>query len=318
MLVGTEATPQPSPVPSDPGAPGDAEFVSELNELLEHPEQVFARYGVDVDGLTSVQITASGLIQALVAMAAVVLILRSIYRGMQHPRLALQEHPDAPPTVSWQSVRRYVWTPLVLIPLWYLAILAVLVIAANRGGTVRPPLELVVAAAVVVGASRLLAHLNLEAAHELAKSVPLTLISLILISGQTVSLMGAIVLGGALFLLGGSVLISLLWLGVFDVVITAVWFGYQRRAWRRRAQQELLGPKTQGWASKMWRRLSRACGSASAGPSPHQRVVPMVSQPSADPESTADPETLAEIPVALRQMMLLPDQPPRVDQRALL
>ena len=303
MFAGIEATPEPTPVPSATPVDSDLAFANELDQLFTDPEVVLRRYGVDVEGLTNVDITGAGLIQALVAMAIVVLILRSIYRGMQHPRLALQEHPDAPPSVRWPAVRRYLWTPLVLIPLWYLAILAVLVVAANRGGTVRPPLELVVAAAVVVGASRLLAHVNLEAAHELAKSVPLTLISLILISGQTVSLMGAVVLTLSLFLLGGSVVVTLFWLAVCDAVITFTWFFYQRRAWRRRDKREPYSSAQTTWVRRVWRRLARAWGSGSAGPSPRLEVASNV------PTYAGHAADISPLDVQMRRIMLLPDPP---------
>ena len=255
----------------------------QLQEFIDSPESVLQRLGLDPESIQSFHLGAGDLLQFIIVTAVAILVLRSIYRGMQHPRLALTYHVDRAPTTSAKAWRRYVWTPIVLLPLWYFSILVILVVAANRGGQLRPPNELIVVAAVVVGASRLLAHVNLEAAHELAKSVPLTLISLILISGQTISMFGSVVLIAALVLQSAAILTALVVLALADVVITSLWWWYRRASWRRGIGDDEAERHLETAVGRTWLRLVQAWGSRSAGPA--TTAVP----PSGRPEHEVSP-----------------------------
>ncbi len=220
--------------------------------------------GIDPAEQNSWSLPAADLILIIIATAVAVLILRAIYRGMQRPRLNLTMHEDAPPTVSANAIARYAVTPLVLIPLWFMAILSILVLAAGRSYGVRPGNELVIATGAVVGGSRLLAYVNREGAHELAKSVPLTLLSLIIISGQVVTAEGAAKLFVQLVLNIDSLLAYMILLGLLDIALTTGWFLWVR--WRWNAPDNDTG-------SGLWHRLratlalgwgSRASGPAAA------------------------------------------------------
>lgn len=116
---------------------------------------------------------------------AVLLILgvvgaASVYRAMQRPRIVLTEVEPG----TWRARRRDVVLYLVSIPFlvtaWDLFLILVLVIGAN---TLSARQIMVVASAVIV-AVRVLAHVTRELSHELAKSIPLTLVTLVLINGQ--------------------------------------------------------------------------------------------------------------------------------------
>lgn len=207
----------------------------------------------------------------IIAAALAVLLLRAIYRGMQHPRLDLTEHIGAPPTFTTQAFWRYAVTPVLLDPLWVISILTILVLASNRGTGIRPGNELIIAAAVIVGASRLLAHVNLEAAHELAKSVPLTVVSLFLILGQTISLKAALVTMLQLLRNIDSLLYYMILISIFDVAVTSVWFLLVTLRWHRRRQRE---EGTEAPRPAWWERVVAAWGNDEAGASlPEEAVI---------------------------------------------
>ncbi|MCB9412129.1 MAG: hypothetical protein H6525_04675 [Actinobacteria bacterium] len=271
-------------------------------ELLELDEadfdQLLERYGVNPENLPLWSLKGWYLISFIVAVAVTVLLLRAIYRGMQRPRLELEYHPTRPPSTTRRDVMRYAVTPLLLVPIWFFAVLAVLLLAANRGQGFRPPEELVIAAAVVVGGSRLLAHVNLEGAHELAKSVPLTLLSLILISGQTISLEAATVAITLLVVNFDSLSYYVLLLAFWDVVFTFGWLVMRRARWRRAQRTSNEAKPT--WIREVWDSIREAWGGDDFGPSeavPTTYVAP----------STADGGT---VDAGIRRMMLLPDPAP--------
>lgn len=274
--MSTEDAASPSPtltqLPTDP--------VEQLRLLDEDPDAVARLFGLEPDLAGTVSVPLAEMLQMVVATALAILLLRTIYRGMQHPRLKLHWHEAGPPTTTLKAIAAYLVTPILLIPLWYLAILVILVIAANRGSQLRPAEELILVAGLIVGASRLLAHVNLDAAHELAKSVPLTLISLILISGQTISVIGAVVLVNALAASGAWMLNMILFLMVSDIVLTTLWFFYRRVRW----QVPVIDPAAQvSWLRRAFRRLAGWWAGSSTGASARQ-VPP---SPGAIAEATA-------------------------------
>lgn len=247
-------TADPSPSPS-----ADVSVDLDLGELQR-------QYGVDLEHGEFWDISGLDLLFYIVAAAAAVLVLRTIYRGMQRPRLALTYHDDRPPTASAAAIGRYAVTPILLVPLWYASILGILVLAANRGSTLRPGEELLFAAAAVVGGSRLLAHVNLEGAHELAKSVPLTMVSIILISGSVISL-GAFAVTAYLLILNlVAIAYVVLWLGALDVAFTFGWLLWRRVVWQRQHRhRDDDGEPSLG--AEVWRALVSGWGSRQSGPS---------------------------------------------------
>lgn len=260
-------------------------------------DRLLERYGVNPYDLPLWSLKGWYLISFIVAVAITVLLLRAIYRGMQHPRLQLEYFENRPPSTTARAVLRYAATPLFWIPLWFFAVLSVLVLAANRGESIRPAEELVIAAAVVVGGSRLLAHVNLEGSHELAKSVPLTLLSLILISGQTISLEAAFV---AILLLAANVdslSYYVVLLAFWDVVFTFAWLLLRRGRWRR--ENRPSSGKKSSWLRDLWGGLWESWGSDEFGPSESPPQSSGAADAGRDLRSNA----------SVRRMMLLPDLP---------
>ena len=124
-------------------------------------------------GATDILLTA-GLI-AIAMLAAV-----TSYRGMQRPRLVLTEMPDGDGfRAARGDVVRYAVAAPFLILFWNLLLVVILIIAAN---SLTGDAIIVVSSGVVL-AARAFAHISPERSHELAKTVPLTLVTLVLISG---------------------------------------------------------------------------------------------------------------------------------------
>lgn len=103
-----------------------------------------------------------------------------VYRSIQRPRIVLtEERPGV-----WRARRRDVVQYLLSIPfllgLWAGSLIFILVIGTNNlSGR-----EIEAVAAAVVISARLFAHISPERSHELSKTVPLTLVTLVLISGS--------------------------------------------------------------------------------------------------------------------------------------
>ncbi|MFI0433117.1 MAG: hypothetical protein ACH36H_08225 [Candidatus Nanopelagicales bacterium] len=251
-LLAVDPSPSPTALP-DPLTDLDAE------ELLRH-------FGIDASRGEFWNVSGPELLAYIVVAAIAILVLRAMYRGMQRPRLALFYHDERPPTTSAAAIARYAVTPFLLVPLWYAAILGILVLAANRGDSLRPGEELLIAAGVVVGGSRLLAHVNLEGAHELAKSVPLTMISLILISGSVISFGAFFVTAYLLFLNLVAIGYFVLLLAVLDAAFTFGWLLWRRVEWHRqhRPPDEDRPPS---WVVELWQALRSGWGSGQSGPS---------------------------------------------------
>lgn len=193
----------------------------------------------------------SRLFASIFGLVVAVGILLWIYRSMQAPRLYLVvDQATGEPKTTWQSIVRYlVLTPIVM-GIWFYAILTILLFAtANRAGD-----SLVIAAAVVVGSSRVLAHISPEASHELGKTVPLAVLSIILISGIA-SNENQLTHIAEEFDKNVDVLDSYYWgLVMLDVVITAVWYFAVRSRWKghklqssRTRWRAAFKPISNGW-----------------------------------------------------------------------
>jgi hypothetical protein len=112
----------------------------------------------------------------VVAMVAIVLA----YRAMQRPRLVL--HETAPG--RYRARRRDFWQYVVSAPflmmLW-MGALEVILLFTNNALTAT---EIGVVAVAIVVAVRLFAHVSHEHAHELAKSIPLTIVTLLIVTSN--------------------------------------------------------------------------------------------------------------------------------------
>jgi len=124
-------------------------------------------------------VTAPEIILLTVTIIAAMFVAVAGYRAMQHPRIVLTQVSEG----QWRARRRDVIQYLVSIPFllvaWYLFLLLILLSGNNwLNGA-----ESLIVATSVIAAARVLAHISPERSHELAKSVPLTLVTLLLISG---------------------------------------------------------------------------------------------------------------------------------------
>jgi len=123
---------------------------------------------------------ATDILDYVVLIVLAMWIAVIVYRSIQRPRVVLTEGPDG----VWRPTRRDLVQYLVSIPflltLWSGALIFILVVGTNNltGHAIEA-----VAAAVVISA-RLFAHISPERSHELSKTVPLTLVTLVLISGS--------------------------------------------------------------------------------------------------------------------------------------
>jgi len=183
------------------------------------------------------------LLAGVVSLCILMGILMWVYHSMQKPRLHLgtaqaalpgdtETPPKSPvgePTVSWEAAVRYLATTAVAMMVWYLALLVILTFAtSDRSGE-----QIALGAAVVIGAARLLAHINPEASHEIARTIPLVIVSIILIGGSAagesiVTVLTEIEANSATV---DNYYVLLL---ITDILITTVWALLVRSRWRAR------------------------------------------------------------------------------------
>lgn len=162
-----------------------------------------------------------------VLLAIMMGIILWSYRSMQRPRLHLgYRQRDDRPIVTWQAVLRYlVTTPLSLV-VWLLALMLILTLVAKG----RSAEDIALAAACVIGAVRLLAHISRDAAHELGKTLPLAVLSLVLIGGSVAGTSVESIFTE--FEENAAVIDSYyFYLLVFDVVLTTIWTLRQYGKW---------------------------------------------------------------------------------------
>jgi hypothetical protein len=123
---------------------------------------------------------ADEVIFLVVALLAAMWGSVAAYRAMQRPRLVLTEVAPG----RWRASRRDTVQYLLSIPfllfLWVQGLMLILLFTKND---LKGP-ELYAVATAIVIAVRILAHLSHEHSHELAKSVPLTIVTLLVITGS--------------------------------------------------------------------------------------------------------------------------------------
>lgn len=170
----------------------------------------------------------SPVIWSAVGLALMTVLILWVYRSMQKPRLYLTEAvPGGQPFATWQSFLRYIILIPIMLAIWMGALMLILTIAAEG----RTAEEIALASAAVIGAVRILAHITPEGSHELGKTVPLAVLSIILLGAsadpsswdQRLNDLDR----------NADVLdyqyVTLL---VLDVVVTALWYWRMRAKWR--------------------------------------------------------------------------------------
>lgn len=187
---------------------------------------------------------------AIIALSIVVALLVLVYRTMQRPRLYLTPGPHGRPDLTWQAVLRYAITTPFMVVFWFFSILVILGWAAKG----RTPEDLALIAVAVVGAARLLAHVDEEMSRELGKNIPLVVLGVILIGRDTATANQFV---GVLdeFIDNVDDVDTFYWLLVlFDVLVTGVWYALAIGRWRVHESDaattwlaHATGPITRGW-----------------------------------------------------------------------
>lgn len=112
----------------------------------------------------------------VVAMVAIVLA----YRAMQRPRLVLHETAPGRYRARRRDFWQYVVSAPLLMMLWMGALEVILLFTNNALSAT----EIGAVAVAIVVTVRLFAHLSHEHAHELAKSIPLTIVTLLIVTSN--------------------------------------------------------------------------------------------------------------------------------------
>lgn len=185
-------------------------------------------------------------------MALLMWLLWLVYRTMQVPRLPVNFSADRAPNATWLGVLRYLITTPFMVMFWMLVLLGLLSFAAQS----RSAPEIAITATAVVGGARLLAHMNEDLAHELAKTIPIIILGLILVGGSFTSedQWGEVAQGltGEYLPIVDTYVTALI---VFDVVVTGIWFVLVRWRWLRRHRRELDGQPTESLFGRIGDRL---------------------------------------------------------------
>ena len=187
-------------------------------------------------GRSIVQVDLSEVIfwTLLIILSAVVAYL--VYRAMERPRLRLTD-TDLGPRASRRDVIAYAVTIPLLVFAWWAFFWLILLIADTNLDIV----TLTTIPAAIVLAARVLAHVDQRIAHEIAKAVPLTIITLIIITGSLrdeADLFALLDDVEQVDITWGAVLFVLL----ADYVITACWYWGYIRWWQpRRATRRDAG-----------------------------------------------------------------------------
>ena len=192
---------------------------------------------------------ASDVVWFAVAMAIVASLLWISYRTMQHPRLPVISRADKPPLVTFPGVARYALTIPFMVAFWQGVLVTLLAAAAKD----RSGVQIVIAASAVIGGARLLAHINQEIAHELAKAVPITILSFIIIGSGFTGFEGFL----RSFEQVPLELIDSYWFGLimWDIALTTLWFAALQIRWRRQNRRVETTGTSEGVIKRLARRL---------------------------------------------------------------
>lgn len=165
---------------------------------------------------------------AAIGLAVMTVIIMWVYRSMQKPRLYLTyEAETGEPRATWKSLLRYVVLMPLMMLIWMGSLILILSIAADG----RTAEDIALAVAAVIGAVRILAHMTPEGAHELGKTVPLAVLSIILLGVSTDPLTWD-ERWTALEASSDALDTQYLTLLVLDVVVTALWYWRVKATWK--------------------------------------------------------------------------------------
>jgi hypothetical protein len=184
-------------------------------------------------------------------MALAATLLWIAYRTMERPRLPVIRTAEAPPRATWTGLLRYAVTIPFLVWFW-MAVMFLLL--ATVSGT-RTAATILVISSGVIGGARLLAHINPEIAHELAKSVPIVILGLIIIGNGFV---GFERFEQALDDLPENLSnIYAVGLIIWDYLLTLTWYLAIRWRWRRRQRRTAEGGPAASWPKRVWERINQ-------------------------------------------------------------
>lgn len=125
-------------------------------------------------------VDAGDVLELVAVLVVAMVVIVAAYRAMQRPRLVL--HEVAPGI--YRARRRDFWQYAVTVPLLmalWSAALEVILLFTNNALTAT---EIGVTSVAIVVTVRLFAHLSHEHAHELAKSIPLTIVTLLIVTAN--------------------------------------------------------------------------------------------------------------------------------------
>jgi hypothetical protein len=121
---------------------------------------------------------ASDILTFVVIIVVSMFAIVASYHAMQRPRLVLTETPDGRWRAGRRDIVQYVISMPVLLLLWA-AGLELILVFTNNGLSGQ---QITVVAMAIVISVRIWAHISREHAHELAKSVPLTIVTLLIVT----------------------------------------------------------------------------------------------------------------------------------------
>ncbi|MFA7265737.1 MAG: hypothetical protein WC054_05445 [Candidatus Nanopelagicales bacterium] len=167
-------------------------------------------------------------IWSAIALALMTGLILWVYRSMQKPRLYLTyTAPGSEPTATWQSLIRYLVLIPIMLGIWMMSLMLILTVAAED----RSAEEIALASAAVIGAVRILAHITPEGSHELGKTVPLAVLSIILLGAYADPSSWDERLTD-LDRNADAIDYQYVTLLVLDLVVTALWYWRVRATWR--------------------------------------------------------------------------------------
>jgi hypothetical protein len=201
--------------------------------MMPLPEQHRASGRLDVPGGDDIGLIAEvgvgGILTWTFAIVLAAFVSYWVYRAMERPRLVITQ-TDHGPRALRRDVILYAITIPVLITAWVVFFAIILLAADNR----LDALQLITIPAAIVVAARVLAHVNPTVAHEVAKVVPLAIITVIIIGGQLREETSLISLLDQLEYIEVT-WPALLFVLLIDYLLTTLWYWVGVRWWSRRS-----------------------------------------------------------------------------------
>jgi len=188
---------------------------------VESIEQAPARWNITFDVV----------LVSIFSLALLVVVLVIVYRTMQRPRLRpTLRGPELKPVLTWQTIVRYALTTPIMVLFWFTVILLVL----NWATKDRNPEDMALIAVSVVGAARLLAHVDEEMSRELGKIIPLVVLGAILIGRDTATWEQFAAAVDEFAANADDIDHFWLMLVFFDVLVSFTWYVVKFGNWRAR------------------------------------------------------------------------------------